>query len=369
MQPTPSYIATLKRSLLVFSTLVRDSWRLQLKQARPPGSKSPLPAHLEVTTQEAMASLRRLAQLQALPEENLKEAFLDSVAHMKEHYGPLSAWLAHDCTTPLTVEWESLTEAVVGGLEAAVRADSHGEIDPAFDWETSGRAATVLHFALRCASGLSLAQEHGILPAGTRASKVITDDGAGQLVVQVQDSDGVVMGRSDDLDQAMSQAVLFYLGQREFHEMTPEEFVRVTTVVCVDVGRGKTGLAKTGPERLLYKNNEDQAALRQFFERAKRGAAQEQELAEDWVKNSMTSIMSESFDTNIKSLRLHGAGHLLITKQSGTTVAEVCSIHRHYVDEAVLEGKVVPSRVLAAFEPQETASTEPSHASKSRPTI
>jgi hypothetical protein len=327
---------------------IRPAWRLSMQKAiERAGVKSPLPAHMLATdaeVEQAFAKHRhRMNRAPGLPIGKL-------LSEIESEFGPLAKWIVVDGPGMAGSSWQHAA-ATLEGAESAIGQAEVG-IDRALvhAWEAVGRTATTLGFAARAISGLVAAYAAQSLPPGLRAAKVALP-GRAVLSIQVLDDDERVLGGSDtDLEGAIADAVRSRIVSQDPHEITTAEFIDVTTVIPVSVGRGKTGLAKHGKSRLLATDVEGLSKLRAFLSEAYRRtygfgreAPADATPVKEWIDSSVDTLLGESFETNHKTMWVPGAGHLVFSKTPGEiSVATLEAFHRASVEEAVESGKVDP---------------------------
>lgn len=350
IKPLFTVLNTLE-ALNLFSHYMREAWRLQNQGV---SSKNPLPEPLRPTENTAMKDLKRLVSLDASYGGNFKAWITEAIDKVQGDFGDLRTWVQEDVTISSELEWSSLATHVRDAVEEARVAIQKKGISPDFDWEIAGRASVALSFALRAADALSREQAEGTIPDGARASKRFHPRSSSILQVHITDGSGAKIGISDNLEGAIKEAVISQAARKQTHELTPKEFLATTTVVNVDLGRGKTGLAKTGPQRLLLSSLDDIGVMRSFLHKAlertvgQDGLAEDPESSKSWVDNAMTTILASPFQETLKMFRIEGAGHLVLNRGAHIGPHELTELHRQYVKHALLEGKDIPDRVLEA---------------------
>lgn len=341
------FLSSFHAPLIYFSHYIRDAWRLKIETKNPPARR--MLGVFDPNEDSALRDLKRIGALDERHDGDFRAWFEQRVAIFDQTMGPISKWIQGYHISDLPMDWRALSRVFLDGFDAAKSSVTSPSLVNEFDWERCGQACVALQFVSKAVASLHELIEKGSLESGTRAHKLIVPDKA-LVRVRVVASDGRTLADADWLDAALKEATCVTAISRPSYELTLDEFINITTVIDVDRGRGKTGQAKTGQERLLFRVAEDHARLKLFFSRAydlaivrgQEGLAPK----EDWVSTSVKTIMAESFDTPLKFIRLPGAGHLLLN--AGATDAQVRHVlkieHRDSVLEGMNGGFSVPDR-------------------------
>ena len=262
---------------------------------------------------------------------------------IEDKSGPIEKWVKPDHTGSTPGSWGSLAVTVASAVERAIELgkrewlnDEHILDDI---WGKACRSGVTLQFATRAAQQLDQAIKAGELPEGTRATKSIKADSP-ILEVQVLNSENMVIGTGDSLENAIRHARLAELANRPYADLTLDQFTEITTVIEVETGRGKTGTAVNGTDRLLFTGISSVSNMRQFLGRAydlqqREGGIEANMDRKTWVDTSLRSLMANAFDGDVKSLAISGVGHLLLTRNHGIPMQEIlATIHKGYVAES-----------------------------------
>jgi len=148
----------------------------------------------------------------------------------------------------------------------------------------------------------------------------------------VVDRRGRLLGVGLGMAEAAHEAMLTLLRDRPAHELSRDEFSHLCVVVTVEVVRGKTGKATTGPARLQPDPRCRHAGLAELIH----AVGVESEFAgvtpferKDWIEARLREIYETCvFDGTLRYLALAGGQHLILRKfDSPPASACITEIH------------------------------------------
>lgn len=139
------------------------------------------------------------------------------------------------------------------------------------------------------------------------------------------------------------------------YELNFAEFSASVTVIHVVSGKGKTGLAKTGKERLLVDNDEDTLALNKLIEELGRSyddlADESYPPKKEWLDKVVGRLLDKVFHSDLFYGLIPNGRAIVMIKNPRRLTDEAClrTIHRSEIEEAINTGKFVADEILSEY--------------------
>ena len=319
---------------------MREAWRVTLQiEAQNEGRKTALPDNLLATPGTAKLQFYGLETLDRRLDGDLSRMILEMAQKVEQTAGPIEKWVHPLHAGAVIGSWGSLAVMVVTAIDRALELGKREWLNEDHivggEWEKAGRAGVTLQFACRAAKELERSIQAGELPAGSRVTKTL-NPGSPVLDVQVLNAENLVIGTGQTVEAATADARHIALASKPYADLTLDQFIDITTVIEVESGRGKTGKAKHGDERLLFTGISSLSSMRQFLGRAfdterREGRFEDEKDRKSWIDNSLRSLMATSFDESIKSMSFPGVGHLVFSRSPIVSMRDaLAAIHRGY---------------------------------------
>lgn len=313
-------LETLQYDLRNAAGYLQEAWRLTDHiRAIEQGKKSVLSESLQPKAERVRINFQRLAGTGGAQGRDLIRQLQGTAKLLQMRYGPLDKWVEQETARE---SWESLASTLANGVDQAierVKFDQFSGHDLLSDiWKAACKAGHRLDYVCRVANLLGEAMKIGELPPGCHMRRANSHD---SYVVehQVVDAGGKVLGAADFVEGAVEDARKSVLASRDYADLTLDQFKLISTVIQVVPGRGKTGQAATGKDRLLVADPADLVALRMLARRAyhhgrRNGVIEAGTTVDEYVSTTVRNLLENSFEGEFNSMRLKGLGHLVLVK-------------------------------------------------------
>jgi len=322
---------------IALSNAMRPAWRLaNQRRADLAGERQLLPAWHRATKDDVKAGCELIRQ-----KMGSAEPFVDAVKAMRVIHGEISDWVDLDHDFHAVKTWGEMIERAAPAIGLLLDPAETFERLTSFDWQRASEAATMASFIAQTAILMGPPRKDGRLPEDCKIRQRM-EPGKTILVVEVVGE--TVLGRGDHIASAVDRAIDNNMTLREPGDLTETDFIRLTHVVNVEIGRGKTGTSKTGPRRLLARDASDLDRLRALLGQVYDTQSSFEPLGERkaWIDQSVKNLLASAFDTPFKSLWIPGGGHLVLNAgASDVTDHVLIAMHRDFVEQKQKGGEVI----------------------------